>query len=167
MREGLGIRVPAPGDQSWQTQYALNGYLMMDNRCNKQIPAAMWRKDCSRQTRGRRATEEATAVFLPADKTKVGGPKQRSLTLITGRMPVSFLRRRRFGKESEKRTSRKAPTEPIKKSPNVQSPHSLLLCLRKVQTREPFSQGATAIAFLRENAVSGIPSSQSRQIKEA
>lgn len=122
MREGLGIRLPAPGDQSWQTQYALNGYLMMDIRCNKQIPAAMWRKDCSRQTRGRRATEDATAVFLPADETKVGGPKQRSLTLVTGRMPVSFLRRKRFGKESEKRTSRKALTEPIKKSPNVQSP---------------------------------------------
>lgn len=59
--------------------------------------------DCSRWTRAGWAIEEAIAIFLQADKTEGGKPKQRSLTLVTGRMPGSFLGRKRFGEESGKK----------------------------------------------------------------
>ena len=109
---------------------------------NKQILAAMWRMVCSRwETRGRKTTKEAIAIHLEADETKVTSPKERCLAPNKGRMSGSSLGRKGFGKESEERTSREVPQN-RSASPQIspQSPHALLLCLRKVQTGELLPQ---------------------------
>lgn len=112
---------------------------------NKQILAATWSMVCSRwETRGRKTTKEAIAIHLEADETKVTSPKERCLAPNKRRMSGSSLGRKGFGKESEERTIREVPQNRSASpqiSPQPQSPHALLLCLRKVLTGQLLPQG--------------------------